>query len=74
MTKIGKSGFYNCKKLAKITFKSTKAPKIGSKAFRGIKAKAKISVPKKMSAKQLNTLKKRMKSAGAGTKLVYKKK
>ena len=74
VTKIGKSGFYNCKKLAKITFKSTKAPKIGSKAFRGIKAKAKISVPKKMSAKQLNTLKKRMKSAGAGTKLVYKKK
>ena len=74
VTKIGKSAFFNCKKLAKITFKGTKAPKIGSKAFKGIKAKAKVYVPKKMSTKQLNTLKKRMKSAGAGTKLVYKKK
>ena len=74
VTSIGKSSFYKCSKLSSITFKSKKAPKIASKAFKGIKAKAKIYVPKKMSKNQLSTLKKRVKSAGAGTKVVYKKK
>ena len=55
-----------------ITFKGKKAPKIGSKAFSGIKKNCKITVPKKMSKKNFKTLKKRMKSAGK--KVVYKKK
>ena len=74
VTQIGQSVFYKCTKLKTITFKGTKAPKIGKKAFKGISAKCKIQVPKKMTAKQLKTLKKRMKTAGAGSKAVYKKK
>lgn len=74
VTSIGAKAFNQCKKLSNITFKGAKAPEIASKAFKGIKEKAKITVPKKMTAKQLSTLKKRMKKAGAGKKVVYKKK
>lgn len=74
VTSIGKNSFYRCKKLGNLAFKGTKAPKIGTKAFQGIKAKAKISIPKKMSKKQLATLKKRMKRAGAGKQIIYKQK
>lgn len=47
--KIGKQAFINCKKLKSITIKTNKlnAKAIGSKAFKGINAKATIKVPKK---------------------------
>ena len=72
VTKIGAKAFLKCAKLKNVIFKGTKAPKIGKQAFKGIKANAKITVPKKIAAKQLKTLKKRMKSAGR--KVVFKKK
>ena len=71
---IGKKAFYKCKKLTGITYKSTKALKLGAKAFKGISAKCKVTVPKKMTKKQLTVLKARIKKAGAGSKVVYKKK
>lgn len=74
VTQIEKNVFYKCSKLKSITFKGIKAPKIGKKAFKGISAKSKIFVPRKMKAAQLKALKKRMKAAGAGSKVVYKKK
>lgn len=74
VTKIGAESFYKCSKLRSITFKGKKAPKIAKKAFKGIKAKCKIIVPKKMPAKQLKNLKNRMKKAGVSVKAVYKKK
>ena len=74
VTKIGAESFYKCSKLRSITFKGKKAPKIAKKAFKGIKAKCKIIVPKKMPAKQLKKLKNRMKKAGVSVKAVYKKK
>lgn len=47
--KIGKQAFINCKKLKSIIIKTNKlnAKAIGSKAFKGINAKATIKVPKK---------------------------
>ena len=74
VTSIGKKAFYGCKKLKTISFKNTKAPKIGKQAFKGIQAKAKITVPKKMAKKQQTALKSRMKKAGAGSKAVSWKK
>ena len=52
---IGKQAFYNCKKLKKVTIKTTglTAKTVGAKAFKGIAAKATIKVPaKKLSAYQ----------------------
>lgn len=72
ITKIGSKSFYKCSKLKKITFKSKKAPKFGSNAFKGIKATATVYVPKKISSKNLQKIKKGMKSAGK--KIKYKKK
>lgn len=72
VVKIGAKSFFQCSKLQTIYFKNKKAPAIGSKAFQGIKAKCKVYVPKKMGKKQLQELKKRMKSAGK--KVTYKKK
>ena len=69
---IGKQAFYRCKKLKSVVFKSTKAPKIGGRAFAGIRKNCKVTVPKKMSKKNLQKLKKGMK--GAGKKIIYKKK
>ena len=46
VTKIGSKAFYNCKKLKKITIKSTKLKSVGAKAFKGINKKATIKVPK----------------------------
>lgn len=47
--KIGKSAFEGCKKLKTIKIKTTKltSKKVGSKAFKGTPAKAKVTVPKK---------------------------
>ena len=49
--KIGTKSFYKNSKLKSITFKNKNAVKIGSQAFKGIKATAKVTVPKKMTAK-----------------------
>ena len=47
LKEIGRYIFYGCKKLTKVTVKSTKLTKVGSKAFTGISKKAVIKVPKK---------------------------
>ena len=72
VSKIGTKSFYKNSKLKNITFKNKNAVKIGSQAFKGIKATAKVTVPKKMTAKNFNKLKSGMKSAGK--KVKYKKK
>lgn len=48
ISKIGKEAFYGCKNLKKIQIKSKKlsAKNVGSRAFKGINKKAKMSVPK----------------------------
>ena len=48
--KIGKSAFQGCKKLKSITIKSTKLTEknVGANAFKGIQAKAIVTVPKKV--------------------------
>lgn len=71
VSKIGKKAFYKCKKLKSITIKSTKLTNknVGSKAFKGIHAKAKIKVPK---SKQ-SAYKKLLKAKGAGSKVKIKK-
>ena len=74
LASIGKKSFYQCKSLKSITFQGKKAPKIGGQAFKGIKAGCKVFVPKKMAKKQFMLIKSRMKKAGAGNKVIYKKK
>lgn len=74
ITSIGKKAFYKCTKLKTIKLLSTKAPKTGKQAFKGIKTKCRITVPKKMTKKQLSTLKARLKKAGVGSKVIFKKK
>ncbi|MDE5864789.1 MAG: leucine-rich repeat domain-containing protein, partial [Lachnospiraceae bacterium] len=68
---IGKQAFYGCKNLKNITIKTTKLTnkKIGSKAFKGIHAKATIKVPKK----KLADYKKILKKKGVGSKAKIKK-
>lgn len=46
VTGIGAKAFYNCKKLKKITIKTTALKKIGKNAIKGIHKKAVIKVPK----------------------------
>ena len=71
VSKIGKKAFYKCKKLKSITIKSKKLTNknVGSKAFKGIHAKASIKVPK---SKQ-SAYKKLLKAKGAGSKVKIKK-
>lgn len=73
VTSIGSKAFENCKKLKKVTFKSTKAPKIASKAFSGTYAKCKVTAPKKMTKKEFNLLKTRLKKAKISKKAIIKK-
>ena len=73
VTNIGANCFTKCSKLATIQFKSPKAPKIGKKAFKSIKSKVKVFYSKKMKKKELNKLKKAVKSAGV-KKVTYRKK
>ena len=56
ISKIGTKSFYKNSKLKSITFKNKNAVKIGSQAFKGIKATAKVTVPKKMTAKNFGKL------------------
>ena len=71
VSKIGKQAFYGCKMLKKITIKSTKltSSKVGSRAFKGIFAKAAIKVPKKKFA----AYKKLLKSKGVSSKAKIRK-
>lgn len=46
VTKIGKKAFYNCKVLAKVTFKGTAVKTIGKDAFKGIKKNASFKMTK----------------------------
>ena len=72
VTKIDAKAFYKDAKLKNITFKGNKAVKAGKNAFKGIKANAKVTVPYKISKKNLNKIKKALKSAGK--KVVIKRK
>ena len=56
--KIGKSAFANCKNLKKIVIKSSSITSIGKDAFKGIKKRAVIVVPKKKFKKYKEYLKK----------------
>ena len=55
-----------------MTFKGAKVTSIQAGAFKGIDKQARVNLPKKMSKKQKNALKKRIKSAGIGKKAVIK--
>lgn len=46
VTQIGKKAFYKCSKLKTVTIKATGLKKIGSSAFKSMKPKATIKVPK----------------------------
>lgn len=65
ITSIGTKAFYNCYNLKTITVKSNGLKKVGKKAFKGIKATAKIKVPKK----KLSAYKKLFKNKGQGKKV-----
>lgn len=71
VTAIGGQAFYNCKKLKNITIKTTKLTEktVGSKAFKGIYAKAVIKVPKS----KVTAYKKLLKKKGVGNKVSIKK-
>ncbi len=64
---IGAKAFYHCKKLRKITVKTSKLrlKKIGKNAFKGIYKKAKFKVPKK----KIRPYKKIFRKRGAGKKI-----
>ena len=69
--KIGKQAFYGCKKLKTVTIKTTKltGKNVGSKAFKGIHAKATIKVPKS----KLKNYKKLLKAKGVSSIAKIKK-
>ncbi|MEY8428554.1 LamG-like jellyroll fold domain-containing protein [Lachnospiraceae bacterium 46-15] len=73
VTKIGAQAFFKCSKLKKIIFKGKKAPKISSKAFKGIAKNCKVYVTKKMPKKQVKLLQARLKKAGVKSSVKYKK-
>ena len=66
---IGSKAFYGCKRVKTILFKPAKAPKIGSKAFKGVASKAVFRVPKKSRKKYRKVLKKK---AGVTAKMKIK--
>lgn len=57
VTTIGTKAFGGCKKLSKITIKTTQLKKVGAKALTGINKKAVIKVPAKRLAKYKKLLK-----------------
>lgn len=67
VSKIGKKAFANCKKLKTITIYTSKlkSKNIGSNAFKGIYARARVEVPEG----KVKEYKKMLKSKGAGTKI-----
>ena len=68
---IGKNAFNGCKKLKTIIIKATNLKKIGTKAFKGIKAKASFKVASK---KKFKKYKKMIKKADAPKKVKISKK
>lgn len=62
---IGKEALLGCKKLGKITVKSTKIKTVGKNALKGIKSTAKIKVP----SKKLTAYKKLFGNKGQGKKV-----
>lgn len=71
VSRIGKQAFYGCKKLKSITIKTKKltAKKVGSKAFKGIYAKAVVKTPKT----KLKSYKKLLMAKGVGRKAKIRK-
>lgn len=71
VSRIGKQAFFGCKKLKNITIKTKKltTKTVGSKAFKGIHAKAAIKVPKA----KLAAYKKLLRAKGAGKNVKIKK-
>ena len=71
VNKIGKYAFYGCKKLKKITIKTKSLTKknVGTKAFKGISAKATIKVP----SSKLTSYEKLLTDKGVGPKAKIKK-
>lgn len=71
VNKIGKSAFYGCKNLRSITIKSKKltSKNVGSKAFKGIHAKATVKAPKS----KLSAYKKMLRAKGIGAKVKVKR-
>ena len=67
---IGKSAFYGCKNLKKVTITSSKITKVGKHALRKTNADLTMKVPKK----KLSFYKKLFKNAGLGKKVQWKKK
>ena len=75
VTNIGSKAFLNCKKLKNIKFMGSKAPKIGSKAFKGTASKnCKVVISKKMKKKDFNKLKNNLKKQGISKKASIKRK
>ncbi len=64
VTSIGAQAFRKCTQLKSITFKGTKAPSIGKKAFQNTPSGCSVTVSKKMKAKQFGTLQKRLQANG----------
>ena len=71
VSSIGTKAFYNCKKLKTIKISTSKLTlkKVGTKAFKGIYKKAKITVP----AKKYKSYKTILKKRGIGKKVTVKK-
>lgn len=71
ISKIGADAFSGCRKLKKITVKTTKlkTKSVGKNAFKGIYAKASFKVPKS----KLSAYRKIFKKTGAGKKAKFKK-
>lgn len=68
VTKIGKSAFEGCKNLKTINVKSTMLKSVGSRALKGIHAKATINVPKSKLTKYKSLFKN--KGQGKNVKIV----
>lgn len=58
VTSIGKSAFFKCSSLKKITIKSSAITSIGKKAFKGVNKKVSVKVPKAKKAAYKKLLKK----------------
>ena len=65
--KIGSKAFYGCRKLSSIDVRATGLKSVGSKAFKDIKTKVKVTVPKG----KLNKYKKLLKKKGVSNKAKY---
>jgi hypothetical protein len=72
VTTIGKQSFYNCKKLAKVTFKGTAVKSIKSGAFKKTSDKLKITLAKSLKGKKRTKLTKLLKKAGISKKATIK--